>query len=280
MIYKLNIEALYCVGDIHGALQGIDRQIKKYDLRNCALIFCGDVGFGFEKKEYYEQTYLRLRPLLSKRNMYLLFVRGNHDDPDLFDGKKIAHKRFVAVTDYSVIQAFDMDDATYTTPMRSVLCVGGAISVDRVWRKQRMMELAIKYKRSHSCDMDHALSHSQKLWWDNEAPVFDAKILESLYSSGVKIDTICTHTCPSVCEPRTKDGLASFVAFDPSLEADVKEERQTMDMLWKHLKDNGNPLKMWCYGHYHYHYFEEIECVRFCMLDMERNGGYDIVEIR
>lgn len=110
MIYKLNVETVYCIGDVHGALRGVAGHIKRYDLHDCALIFCGDIDFGFEKDEYYEQVYRKLRPLLSKQNIYLFFLRGNHDNPSFFDDKRIAHKRFTAVSDYSVIQSFALED--------------------------------------------------------------------------------------------------------------------------------------------------------------------------
>lgn len=97
LIYKINIDSVYCLGDIHGSLKSIAGHIKRYDLKNCALIFCGDIGFGFEKTEYFKQIYRKLHPLLSPNNIYCYFVRGNHDNPDLFNGKKIPHKRFVAI---------------------------------------------------------------------------------------------------------------------------------------------------------------------------------------
>lgn len=73
MIYKINVDSVYALGDIHGSLKGIAGHIKRYDLHNCALIFCGDIGFGFEKVEYYEQMYRKLSPLLSKNNIYCYF---------------------------------------------------------------------------------------------------------------------------------------------------------------------------------------------------------------
>lgn len=88
MIYKINIDSVYCLGDIHGSLKSIAGHIKRYDLKNCALIFCGDIGFGFEKTEYFKQIYRKLHPLLSPNNIYCYFVRGNHDNPDLFNGKR------------------------------------------------------------------------------------------------------------------------------------------------------------------------------------------------
>lgn len=279
MIYKINIESVYCLGDIHGSLKGIASHIKRYGLKNCALIFCGDIGFGFEKIEYYEQIYRKLHPLLSKNNIYCYFVRGNHDNPDLFDGKKISHKRFVAIEDYSVIQSFSMEDRHFSAPINTILCVGGAISIDRSWRKEKMYELAMKYKRFHACDTDYAIKHSQKLYWENEPPYFDKKALLAYHEADLRINAVCTHTCPSFCEPLSKDGIATFLTRDFSLAEDIDVEREVMTNLWHKLRHDGHPLHTWCYGHYHYHHRAEFEGVRFVMLDMERNGIYDMIEI-
>ncbi|MCF0207223.1 MAG: metallophosphoesterase [Bacteroidales bacterium] len=280
MIYKINTEAVFCLGDIHGALKGIAGHIKRYDLKDCALIFCGDIGFGFDKMEYYQQTYRKLLPLLNKQNIYCFFIRGNHDNPDFYDDKTIAYKRFVAVKDYSVIQTFAMEDTVMASQTHSILCVGGAISIDRIFRKQKMLELAMKYKRFHSCDINSALQNTQKLYWENEPPYIDYDALTTLANDGIRIDTVCTHTCPPFCEPISKDGISLFLELDPTLEKDIDDERKTMEELWKHLRNNGHPLSTWCYGHFHYHRNDLIEGVRFYLLDMERNGIYDMVEAR
>lgn len=265
-------DSVYCLGDIHGSLKSIAGHIKKYDLKNCARIFCGDIGFDFEKTEYYEQIYRKLHPLLSQNNIYCYFVRGNHDNPDLFDGKKIAHKRFVAIEDNSVIQAFSMEDMHFSVPVNTVLYVGGAVSIDRTWHKQRMYELAMKYKRFHACDIDFAIAHSQKLYWENEPPNFEEKALIAYREADIWINAVCSHSCPSFCEPISKSGIAMFLANDPSLMEDVKAERNIMNNLWQKLRYDGHPLHTWCYGHYHYHHRANFDGVRFIMLDMEHNG--------
>lgn len=209
----------------------------------------------------------------------MLFQRGNHDNPDLFDGKIIAHKRFVAIQDYSVIQAYALNDLTLSKPTNTVLCIGGAISIDRTWRKQKMLGLALTYKRFHACDMDHAIKHAQQLYWKNEPPCFDENAINALLEARIRINAVCTHTCPSFCEPTTKNGIATFISFDPELVSDIDAERETMTKLWDRLRHDGHPLHTWCYGHYHYHHRTMSEDVRFVMLDMERNGIYDMIEM-
>lgn len=79
------------------------------------VIVAGDCGFGFEKEGYYDNIVKRNSKRMNKANNWIVFIRGNHDNPAYFDGKTFAHKRFMAVPDYSVIRACG----------HVVLCVGG-----------------------------------------------------------------------------------------------------------------------------------------------------------
>lgn len=293
MTYNIHTEKIYALGDIHGSLMEIAGHIRKYDLRNCALIFCGDIGFGFEKTEYYEQIYQKLRPLLSRNNIYCYFVRGNHDNPDLFDGKQIAHKRFTAVEDYSVIRTFPMEgsgvlpesrenateDSGDSVPTNSILCVGGAISIDRTYRQRKMEGIVNILKLVHGFSSEEAEARSKKLYWENEPPFFNEKALDALREDKLRITAVCSHSCPSFCEPFSKHGIAMFLDDDPPLAKDIDRERETLDQVWQKLRQDGHPLRSWFYGHYHYHYRAEHEGVCFTMLDMAREGRYDMVEI-
>lgn len=49
-------------------------------------------------------------------NNWIVFVRGNHDNPAYFEGTTFSYKRFIAVPDYTILQACN----------HSILCVGGA----------------------------------------------------------------------------------------------------------------------------------------------------------
>ena len=42
---------------------------------------------------------------MNDANNWIVFVRGNHDNPAYFDGKQFKYRRFVAVPDYSIISA-------------------------------------------------------------------------------------------------------------------------------------------------------------------------------
>ncbi|MCQ2335399.1 MAG: metallophosphoesterase [Paludibacteraceae bacterium] len=268
---NLNSEYLFCVGDIHGEYGGLSVWMKTYDMQNACLIFCGDIGLGFNSEAYYQQTFQKLNRECKKRNVTLLFVRGNHDDPSYFTEQKIRFSHIQSVPDYTIVSV-----AGHT-----VLCVGGGISMDRQYRLQRMMVEAQKYARFHGCLLAEAKELAPHLYWADEPPSFNEEALLEIYEASIQIDTVCTHTCPSFAEPRTKDGIESWLAQDADLARDIDNERAVMDQLYQHLISHGHPLQTWCYGHFHFHHAEQIDTTTFRLLDMcRRNGIYDMWEIR
>lgn len=279
-ILKINTEAVYCVGDLHGNFNDILFFIKSKDIKNSTIIFCGDVGIGFNKPEYYKQIFNKIKKELSKRNLYLLFIRGNHDSSVEFNGSSYKDKRVRTLRDYTVTQIYGMDDTEFKGESYNILNVGGAISIDRTYRWARTERRALEYKRYHGCTMDEALKLCPQEYWPGEEPFFDENKLNELKNSGIKINAVCTHTCPSFCTPFTKDGIRGWLLEDNKLEADLDNERQTMDRIYERLVEDGHPLDKWCYGHYHFHNSEEKNGIYFYLLDMDRGGIMDTVCIK
>ena len=113
-------------GDIHGDFRAlVDKLCVQYGCTDTLLIVAGDCGFGFEKPAFYETEYNRVAGRLRKANNWVVFVRGNHDNPAYFREERIAFGRWRTVPDYSVVRAAGHD----------ILCVGGAVSVDGVKRR-------------------------------------------------------------------------------------------------------------------------------------------------
>ena len=172
-------------------------------------------------------------------------MRGNHDDPAYFATDSaghtaIEHMRWRTVPDYAVIEACG----------RTVLCVGGAVSVDRQIRLQEMSR------------------HPGKVYyWPDEAPAFRPDELESI-PEGLMIDTIVTHTAPSFCELNTHVGLESWAEWDPALLEDVAVERATMDLIYECIKRHGHPIRKWYYGHFHQSWNGLFDGTQFSMLDI------------
>lgn len=228
-------------GDIHGDFKTLVYKLCiRYECRDTLLIVAGDCGFGFDKPGYYEQVYNRVTERLRKANNWIVFVRGNHDNPAYFSEERIAHKRWRTVPDYSVI----------TANGHTILCIGGAISIDRFERKKHDARQRVK---DIAC------------YWPDEAPVYKP---ETIAPINLPVDTVVTHTSPSFCELSFHVGLESWAERDPELSDDVTAERTTMDNILNCLNGHGFPIKRWLYGHYHQSWNALIGGIRFSMLDI------------
>ena len=112
-------------GDIHGDYEKlVYKCCLQCQMTDTLIIVAGDCGFGFNKPGYYDAIYQKVSSRLAKANNWIVFIRGNHDNPAYFDGQQVNYKRWKAVPDYSVIKACG----------HTILCIGGAISIDRGWR--------------------------------------------------------------------------------------------------------------------------------------------------
>ena len=235
-------------GDIHGEFNElVYKCCIQYRMTDTLIIVAGDCGFGFEQQGYYENVYNRNRERLSKSNNWVLFVRGNHDNPAYSNDYPIKHRRWMTIPDYSVVRACG----------HQILCIGGAISVDRSYR--------ISDLHYHPTRHDDPLARN--IYWTNEYPVFAIEKLDAINKS-CTIDTVITHTAPSFCELTSKNGLANWAIRDEDLTAHVKYERQVMDKILDYLKSNHHPLRHWFYGHFHQSWHQEIDGVQYNMLDI------------
>ncbi len=230
-------------GDIHGAYEEmVFKLCIQYSMTNTLLIVAGDCGFGFEKPGYYEQTFSRVSRRLTKANNWIVMIRGNHDNPAYFQEQRIHHERFRCIPDYSIV----------TSCGHTILCVGGAISIDRTYR------LAVD-SRPHPA--------KTACYWADEMPYFDEETMAGI-NSQYKIDIVVTHTSPSFCELITKDGLLGWAQKDAALLGDCERERAIIDKMFDTLLEAGHPLAHWYYGHFHQSWNTTIYGIMFSMLDI------------
>ena len=216
-----NAKSLVVSGDIHGDFTKlVYKCCVQYSMTDTVIIVAGDCGFGFEMSGYYENIYKRCRERLSKANNYLLFVRGNHDNPAYFNLQPIKHQRWMTLPDYSVVK----------TCGHTILCVRGATSIDR------------------TCRMNSPHFHFQKpdapfapnVYWPNESPFYDQSKLDAI-NEVCAIDTVITHTSPSFCELSSHQGLHTWAIRDEDLLDDVKRECKVMDDLHAYLYSKSIP---------------------------------------
>ena len=233
-------------GDIHGDYEAlVYKCCLQYQMTDTLIIVAGDCGFGFNKPGYYDAVYQKASKRLERYNNWFVFVRGNHDNPAYFDGQQVNYKRWKAVPDYSVIKACG----------HTILCIGGAISIDRGWR---MYENRIETG-------DGKLTPF--VYWPDERPVYDQAQLEAI-SKDHAVDVVITPTAPSFCEQQSRGDIQDWLVKDEDLLRDIRYERKVMDDIHSCLKKNGHPLRHWYYGHFHESWHNEIEGVRYNMLDI------------
>lgn len=276
---KLNIidyvvDSVYCIGDIHGNFNALKGFIRQKDIHKSLLIVCGDCGLGFEKNKHYTQTvFPELLKTLTTYDDYLVFIHGNHDNPDLFNSNIFNYDRLNAIPDYTILNIFYDEDKCAVK--HSILCIGGATSIDRTYRIKVMEENARRKMIYSHCSFDEAYEKTQKLYWDNEAPVYNEEILKLIDKTVYPIDIVCTHTAPSFCDPQMKNGIEYWLTKDEKLSDDLDKERKVFDNIYDFLMGNGFTIEKWCYGHFHKHHTEYINGVKFCLLDMDRGGRLD-----
>lgn len=235
-------------GDIHGDFtQLVFKCCVQYEMTDTLIVVAGDCGFGFEKSVSYENIYKRCRDKLSKANNWLLFIRGNHDNPAYFNSQPINHQRWMTLPDYSVLKACG----------HTILCVGGATSIDRMYR--------MTSRHYHIPNPDDPFMPN--VYWSNEIPEFNKEKLDVI-DRQCAVDTVITHTSPSFCELSSHHFLEDWAKRDTNLMDDIKYERQVMDDIYNYLFTKNHPLRYWYYGHFHESWHAQIDDVMFHMLDI------------
>ena len=199
------------MGDIHGEFLGAAYLINEVkNITDSIIIQVGDFGAGFHKKGYYVDTFKRLNTRLKKNNNKMFAFRGNHDDPVYFNGDW-KYSNLELVPDYTVLKLGN----------ERILCIGGAVSVDRSLR-------------------------NEKTWWKDENIVFDQEKLDEF--SG--LTCVATHTCPSFAPPHNKASIQGFLSMDEKLAEDISTERIIVTKIFQTLQERNN-VKYWIYGHFH-----------------------------
>ena len=237
MIYDFkDKEKLITIGDIHGELNVIQemacRRPRDNEWNNAVVIVCGDVGLGFRDFDMHRLE--NVDKMFGEINSVLILVRGNHDDPSFYGKGKIKLNNVIAVEDYSIVNTANF----------STILIGGATSVDRMWRLQEEAKRN-KYKSPQS-------KHLAKFYWEDERVVFDYEKLKKALEANGKIDSVVTHTVVSFAPPFAKDAALSWFRIDKTLKDDLDAERKTMDQIYQCLTlDFNQTLRFWAYGHFH-----------------------------
>lgn len=220
------------IGDVHGAIEMAVNNMQRYwGVENAVIIFAGDVGLGFGSDVNMKHRLELINKGLKKLNNVIVFMRGNHDNPDIFNKrwKEFSYSNVKTIKDYTTIQVGD----------KNILCVGGAISVDR-----KVRELNVSY-------------------WKDEKFVFDHKKANKLKD----ITHVITHNTPSFAHPTFMGQIVySYSKYDNSLLKDINIERNLHTALYEYLTLHKKfTIKEWHYGHFHHEHVEYIHDTKFVL---------------
>ena len=217
-------------GDIHGAFGSFGYKIKQ-EISDAYIIQVGDFGLGFHKPNYYKTELAKLSEILTKTNCHLYVIRGNHDDPSYFTetNNPFEFSNITLLADYSELELLG----------KSILLIGGAVSVDRHFRIEG------------------------KSWWSDEG--FNLKLEHEFPYKDRQYDLVVTHTRPGVCGAfKGFDNIKSWCDQDPDLKNDLIEESQQLDYLYERTKP-----KLHIYGHFHQSLTLKYEDTEFKCLNID-----------
>lgn len=234
---------IYGWGDTHGNWDFLKVCIKSKQISNVIFLQVGDFGIGFRDDDLSRLN--TLNQILEENNCFLYAIRGNHDDPFYFrDSFMNQWSNIILIPDYSILEYMGMN----------ILCVGGAISIDREPRKLE----GRKYKKVY--------------WFRTEPFVYDAQIIETIKAKH-NIDVIVTHSAPASFYPYHSTGfpeiVKKFSRNDSKLLQDLTLERQSFENLYNDFKSLDNPPKLWIYGHFHHSHEESHENMTIKLLGID-----------
>jgi UDP-2,3-diacylglucosamine pyrophosphatase LpxH len=218
------------IGDVHREWDAFARQLRSYGITQQELMQVGDFGVGFGSRADEEADLRALDAVLAEQGNTLWVIRGNHDDPAYFSGTTpVPCARIRFLPDYSLL----------TVDGRTILCVGGATSSDRVLRTPG------------------------RDYWPDEGFCLDEQRIAELDLEGLW--AVVTHTAPDFAPPLRLHTPPFSVPGDPDLFTDLRRERSAVTRLHALLTERAQPA-YWFYGHFHGSAREDIAGTRFVMV--------------
>lgn len=230
---------VYITGDTHGDFHHIWRFAKKIGIKRrpqgeeSLCVVLGDAGLNYDG----DSRDITRKNRASQIPLTFLCVHGNHEmrpyeaegyEPVEWYGGMVYRQR-----EYPRL-LFARDGEIYDINGKSSLVIGGAYSVDRLWR----------------------IRHGYP-WFPSEQPNDEIKrrVEEKLDSVGWRVDVMLSHTCPLKYEP--------VEAFLPGLNQDLVDKSTER---WLDTIEDRLDYRCWYCGHFHIN--KEIDRVTFLYHDI------------
>lgn len=152
---KKYITTIFC-GDTHGEWNQLQHKLSGYRVDNALIIHVGDVGVGFKSKRKEMENLKHFNNFLRKNGNTMLCIRGNHDNPEYFNGD-CCFSNLSLLPDYTNMEINNEE----------FLFVGGAISIDRLVRKPKVSwwveeEMILDKSLIKKCDI--LVTHTAPSW--------------------------------------------------------------------------------------------------------------------
>lgn len=169
---------IYITGDIHGKPQRIVKFAKENHItKDDTIIILGDVGANYYMNERDAET----KRLLNSVKATIFCIHGNHEcRPEHFPSYLLTdwHGGKVWVEDKYPNLLFAKDGEIFDIEGQAFLVIGGAYSVDRLWRL-----------------------YAHAGWWVDEQPSKFIKAFTEAQIASRSVDIVLSHTCPRKYEP-------------------------------------------------------------------------------
>jgi len=186
------------------------------------IIVAGGCGIGGNEINTYLARFEEFNKVLADNNSYVLFVRGEKDDPQIFNEELINLSNVKTIPDYSIVQCKSF----------KCLCLGGSISLDREWKKQQEKRIG------------------KKMYWDNEGFEYRKKEINEILTHH-DIACIISNTCPSFSFPGTNSfNRSSWAKNDKTVLKEILNERKLMDKVYERIMENNKKPFVWFYSKY------------------------------
>ena len=211
---------IYLTGDTHGEFARIVEFCceRFHTIKSDVMIILGDAGINFSG-EFYDRP---KKELLQSLSITIFAIHGNHEirpatipgymEKEWMDGVVYYQKEYPSLL-------FARDGELYKLAGKSVLVIGGAYSVDKMYR----------------------ISHGYG-WWPDEQPSDEIKayVESQLDKNNWKVDIVLSHTVPLKYEPEEV-----FLLGINQMNVDKTTE------IWLDSLEDKLWYERWYAGHYH-----------------------------
>ena len=226
-------------GDIHsytGALQRVMYHAQNNNVDR--VFFLGDFGYNFT------DNFIQIgQDLADETGLMVEFIDGNHENFDRLYSFPIADDGYRYLSD----NVRHIPRGTVLNlDGHHVLCMGGATSIDRQWRKEG------------------------ESWWSQEAITDEQVELALENCQGKKIDAMFCHDSPILPDRGNKAFLGGFIP-----EEDIKLSDDNRDRIAKLVLDL-QPQYLY-HGHHHVRHDDEFHGCQIRGLGMQNHANKQLM---